>query len=48
MMVLQFGVLIDWFGRFPTFHDNEVLNVEMNRRGPSIMMNIYSYNDTGN
>lgn len=35
--------LIDWFGRFPTFHDNEVLNVEMNRRGPSIVMKIHSF-----
>jgi hypothetical protein len=27
--------LIDWFGCWPSFHDAEVVNIELNREGPS-------------
>ena len=39
--------LIDWFGRWPTFHDHEVLNVQMDGpTGPSILMRIHSWEMT--
>ena len=27
--------LIEWFGRWPSFHDAEVLSINLNRSGPS-------------
>jgi len=40
--------ILDYFGYFPTFHDNEIINVEMNRNGPNISLKIYSFDFTKN
>jgi Immunity protein 50 len=39
--------LIEWFGRWPTFHDAEVLSVELNRVGIS-RVRIHFWNTSAN
>jgi hypothetical protein len=39
--------LIAWFGRWPSFHDAEILSVELNRAGTS-RVRIHSWNRSAN
>ena len=37
--------LIDWFGRVPSFHDGEIVSLELRRRAPSVLA-IHAWNTT--
>lgn len=39
-LVINKEKLVDFLGYFPTFHDDEILSVQFDRKGPTIFMEI--------
>ncbi|MEW6027308.1 MAG: Imm50 family immunity protein [Planctomycetota bacterium] len=41
--IINSNLLIDWFGYWHDFHDFEVMHIDMNRKGPTIIMQVYGF-----
>jgi hypothetical protein len=40
------GMVIDRFGQWPTFHDSEVISIQLNRAGPFLILELYAFQTT--
>lgn len=41
--IVNSNLLIDWFGYWHDFHDFEVMHIDIDRKGPVIIMQLYGF-----